>query len=600
MAIYYFDISNGSKSSGKVASIRAAYLTRSGAFSDRDDLVFAASDNLPSWAESPEDFWSAADELERKNARVYREATFAIPRELEQADQVKLAQDFARDFAAEHGLAYTLAVHDDDGHNPHAHLMWCERENDGRERTRETWFKRANKSEPGRGGAAKVREMRGRDWVMSVRKDWELAANTALELAGERDRVDCRSYAEQDKDKPEHKQRIPQIHLGVQTLVLERKGIVTSRRQRWMEIEAERAARQRELDARQAAARAQRQREHMEALHSRMEPVREPRAPEPANPFEADTLESPPPHFEVSAVRTPNLFEPDTLESAPRFEERTTPEAPSAVTHERPDDERDAKERTARSPGENRADASADRQGGKLSERTSPRHRREHAKPQAGHGGPRRAARRPSAAEVAHGYRAGHQRDLEGGPQGVQQGDDAYDRDRNPSSGEVSLDPLPPLGGDGAGVRGDVGGGDVESADLDARVVFDRGAARPDGDAVSEGDGRTIPDGVVVPDDRTAGDAQRERGLDVSDDEARRRDAEYAEYAEYERQLEAMKGQLLEDLAIAQKPIHELAQDLKREREQEAQRKREKEERRRAQEARRRAQRRDDDKDHER
>jgi hypothetical protein len=61
-----------------------------------------------------------------------------------------------------------------------------------------------------------------------------------------------------------------------------------------------------------------------------------------------------------------------------------------------------------------------------------------------------------------------------------------------------------------------------------------------------------------------------------------------------------MKGQLLEDLAIAQKPIHELAQDLKREREQEAQRKREKEERRRAQEARRRAQRRDDDKDHER
>lgn len=142
-------------------------------------------------------------------------------------------------------------------------------------------------------------------------------------------------------------------------------------------------------------------------------------------------------------------------------------------------------------------------------------------------------------------------------------------------SAGASLDPLPPLGRDGADVRGDVGGGDVECADLDPGVVSDRGAASPGGDAVSEGDGRTVPEGVVVADDRTAGDAQRERGLDISDDSERRD----AELAEYERQLEAMKGQLLEDLAIAQKPIHELAQDLKREREQEVQQKREQEER---------------------
>jgi len=57
-----------------------------------------------------------------------------------------------------------------------------------------------------------------------------------------------------------------------------------------------------------------------------------------------------------------------------------------------------------------------------------------------------------------------------------------------------------------------------------------------------------------------------------------------------------MKGQLLEDLAIAQKPIHELANDLKKAREQEAQRKREQQE-----EARRRVQaRRRGDNDHER
>jgi hypothetical protein len=161
--------------------------------------------------------------------------------------------------------------------------------------------------------------MRGRDWVMSVRKDWELAANTALELAGERDRIDCRSYAEQDKDKPAHERRIPQIHLGVQTLVLERKGIVTSRRQRWLEIEAERSERARDLAARQAAARAQRQREHMEAVRSRMMLKREDsKRPEPsANPFEPDTLESPPPTLEEEPARS--VFEPDKLESPPPY-----------------------------------------------------------------------------------------------------------------------------------------------------------------------------------------------------------------------------------------------------------------------------------------
>jgi hypothetical protein len=152
--------------------------------------------------------------------------------------------------------------------------------------------------------------------VHQVRADWELAANTALELAGARERVDCRSYAEQDKDKPAHERRIPQIHLGVQTLVLERKGIVTSRRQRWMEIEAERA---RELAARQAEARAQRQREHMEALRGRMKPKPAPErpTPEPENPFEPDTLPSPQAREVVDAKKImPEFKKSYALESA--------------------------------------------------------------------------------------------------------------------------------------------------------------------------------------------------------------------------------------------------------------------------------------------
>ena len=298
MAIYHFTISNGSKSKGKVAATRAAYLTRSGAFADRDDLVFCESSNLPGWSAGRDDFWSSADELERKNARVYREAEFALPRELGREGQVKLARDFARDFTAEHGLAYTLAIHDEDGHNPHAHLMWCDRQDDGFAREREQWFKRANKTEPSKGGAAKVSELNGPAWVHQVRADWELAANTALELAGERAQIDCRSYADQDRDKPEHARRIPQIHLGVTTKVMERKGVVTPRLERWQAIAAEREEQRKEIAARQAAARAAQRRAHMEALRGRMKSGQRPEeagagdVAKDASPFDAgDTVE---------------------------------------------------------------------------------------------------------------------------------------------------------------------------------------------------------------------------------------------------------------------------------------------------------------------
>ena len=47
----------------------------------------------------------------------------------------------------------TLAVHRGDGENPHAHLMFSERPNDGIERGGEQWFKRYNAKAPEKGGA---------------------------------------------------------------------------------------------------------------------------------------------------------------------------------------------------------------------------------------------------------------------------------------------------------------------------------------------------------------------------------------------------------------------------------------------------------------
>ena len=39
-------------------------------------------------------------------------------------------------------LPYTLAVHHGEGENPHAHLMFSERANDGIARSAEQWFRR--------------------------------------------------------------------------------------------------------------------------------------------------------------------------------------------------------------------------------------------------------------------------------------------------------------------------------------------------------------------------------------------------------------------------------------------------------------------------
>jgi hypothetical protein len=74
----------------------------------------------------------------------------------------------AQELTADERLPYTLAVHaghDADGReNPHAHLMISERWNDGIERSREQWFRRANSGHQERGGA-ETRTFHGREWM---------------------------------------------------------------------------------------------------------------------------------------------------------------------------------------------------------------------------------------------------------------------------------------------------------------------------------------------------------------------------------------------------------------------------------------------------
>jgi hypothetical protein len=200
---------SGSRAGGASGASAYEYATREGEYDDpdRDPAIYTKSDHMPSWAEDdPHIYWEAADLYERANGRLYVSADFALPRELNVADRIELARAFARELTDQEQLPYTLAVHagrDQDGqdHNPHAHLMFSERQNDGLERSRQDWFRRADRQHPERGGAPKSRTCHGREWVEHARERWAQLSNQKLEEHGRTERVDHRSYARQGLDR---------------------------------------------------------------------------------------------------------------------------------------------------------------------------------------------------------------------------------------------------------------------------------------------------------------------------------------------------------------------------------------------------------------
>ena len=108
--------------------------------------------------------------------------------------------------------------------------MLSERVNDGNNRTPETWFRRAGKGE--KAGAKKTLELRSKDWLLSVRREWSYEANKALEKAGHQVRIDHRTLAAQGID------REPTQHRGPALCAMLAKGVTP--RQREGEQEASR------------------------------------------------------------------------------------------------------------------------------------------------------------------------------------------------------------------------------------------------------------------------------------------------------------------------------------------------------------------------
>ena len=207
--LYHLSFRSGSRAGGASARATYEYVTRQDEYGgpDRDPAIYTESDHMPSWAQDDAaEYWAAADLYERVNGRLHVSADFALPRDLSAEDQIGLAREFAHELTDGEGLPYTLAIHagrDEDGqeHNPHAHLMFSERQNDGIERSREQWFKRANSEHPERGGAPKSRTFHGRAWVEQARERWARLTNEKLAQAGRSERVDHRSYERQGIDR---------------------------------------------------------------------------------------------------------------------------------------------------------------------------------------------------------------------------------------------------------------------------------------------------------------------------------------------------------------------------------------------------------------
>lgn len=226
MAIYHLTAKTVSRGT-VTAKARYEYIEREGRYaSDKAEVEYSQSGNMPEWAENAKTYWDAADVYERGNGRLFKQLEFALPKELTPDQQKELVQGYVDKLATVQSgpLPYNFAIHKGhDKENPHCHLLLSERVNDGHARSPETWFKRANSKEPERGGAKKTTDLMPKEWLQEARREWGQQANKALEKAGHETRIDHRSLEAQGIE------RIPTRHLGPTAAAMERKGIATDR-----------------------------------------------------------------------------------------------------------------------------------------------------------------------------------------------------------------------------------------------------------------------------------------------------------------------------------------------------------------------------------
>ena len=137
MAIYHLEAKVVSRGAGRSAVAASSYLSCSRLYNDYDGIQHDYTKKqglvwqgvfLPEYApqewQSREKLWNAVEEVETaKDSRLAREFVVALPIELNREEQVALLQEFIREQFVSDGMCADAAIHDTDGHNPHAHIL---------------------------------------------------------------------------------------------------------------------------------------------------------------------------------------------------------------------------------------------------------------------------------------------------------------------------------------------------------------------------------------------------------------------------------------------------------------------------------------------
>ena len=304
MAIYHLEAKVVSRGAGRSAVAASAYLSCSRLYNDYDGIQHDYTKKqglvwqevfLPEYApqewQDREKLWNAVEEVETaKDSRLAREFVVALPIELNREQQIELLQDFIREQFVSDGMCADAAIHDTDGHNPHAHILltvrpldeqgrWqyktekeylCVRNGEERGFTAAEFKLAQNegweKQYPYKVGKKKVymtpsiAEAQGlvradkhpkstrygrqnpiserwnsEEQFVEWRKAWADVSNRYLERYGHDERIDHRSNAARGLDE------IPTIHEGVTARALERKGVIADRCEINRQIKADNA-----------------------------------------------------------------------------------------------------------------------------------------------------------------------------------------------------------------------------------------------------------------------------------------------------------------------------------------------------------------------
>jgi len=247
IAIYHCHIQIISRGKGKSAVAAAAYRSGEKITNQWDGVthdythkggVIHSEIMLPEHA--PPEYtdrsilWNSVELAEKAvNSQLAREIEIALPIELSRSEQIDLVRTYVQNSFVAAGMCADFAIHDKGDGNPHAHIMLTMRPllEDGGwgAKCRKVYDldKDGQRIPNGKGGwkthRENVNDWNDKEQAEVWRKSWADHANRALAKAGQRERIDNRSYARQGVKK------IPSIHLGVAACHMERRGIVTDK-----------------------------------------------------------------------------------------------------------------------------------------------------------------------------------------------------------------------------------------------------------------------------------------------------------------------------------------------------------------------------------